>query len=114
MALDIGILAGFVGDDPAELEEFLRIFLTSTAKAGAELRAAHGARRADAIRGVSHRMKSSARTVGAVELAELCATLEDAGQRACWDAIDRAMTGLDPLLDAVDESANRWLAGNAA
>ena len=114
VVLDIGILAGFVGDDPVELEEFLRIFLTSTAKAGAELRAAHLARRVDTIRGVSHRLKSSARTVGAVELGDLCATLEDAGLRECWDTIDRAMAGIDPLLSAVDESANRWLASNAA
>ncbi len=78
--IDVAVLQGFVGDDAETLDGLLRHFsgeLCAVAHAigkAAEAGDWHG------VGALAHKLKSSARTVGALELGDICASLEDAGR----------------------------------
>ena len=112
--LNFDILKGYVGDEDEAVDEFLRSYLATSVKAACRLHQAHCERSADAIRTVSHQLKSAARTVGAVELGELCATLEAAGMGNDWAVIDAAMARLDALLAAAAADADAWLSAHTS
>ena len=112
-ALDVAVLKGCIGDDDEGVDEFLRSYLDSSAKAAVALREARRARRADTFSGISHSLKSTARTVGATEVGELCAQLEAAGQQSDWSTIDAAMLHFDALLAAAAADADEWLAAHS-
>ena len=113
LALDVEVLKGCIGDDHDGVDEFLRSYLESSAKSAVALHEAHRARRPGAISSVSHSLKSTARTVGAIEVGELCAQLEAAGQRGDWVTIDAAMVRFDALLGAAAAAADEWLTSHS-
>lgn len=78
---DRAALAALVGDDPAVLAETLDLF-ASTARAWQHecARAQESDDRACLAR-LGHRLKSSARAIGATELADACAALEQSAER---------------------------------
>ncbi|MBA2659159.1 MAG: PAS domain S-box protein [Nitrosospira sp.] len=78
--VEISILKELVGNDPMVISEFLRDFCASSAKIAEELRAACQAGQAAAAGAAAHKLKSSARSVGAVALGDLCAEMEQAGK----------------------------------
>ena len=80
MPVDVNILKALIGDDEAMIREFLHDFRASAAKIAAELRAACAAEEAAAAGALAHKLKSSARSVGALALGELCAAMEKAGK----------------------------------
>ena len=49
----------------------------------------------------AHKLKSSARTVGADKLADLCLALEGAGQRDEWSEIDLVAPTMQPEMERV-------------
>ena len=69
-SLDVSVLAALVGDDPATLREFLLDFRASAATIAAELSAACAAGDAARAGALAHKLKSSARSVGALALGE--------------------------------------------
>lgn len=77
-SVDIRILERLVGDDPAVISECLRSFRSSAAKAAVELNAAYDAGQTKQIEAAVHKLKSSARSIGALALGELCAGMEEA------------------------------------
>ena len=78
--LDPSVLARVIGDDPVLQAEFQRHFLVLAQTAEGEIRAAAAAADWSAVTAIAHRLKSSARTVGALALGEACAGLEQAGE----------------------------------
>ncbi|MDO8463777.1 MAG: Hpt domain-containing protein, partial [Gallionella sp.] len=78
--VDVNVLKALVGDDEATIREFLHDFRLSAAKIAAELRAACAAGETAAAGAHAHKLKSSARSVGALALGELCAAMEKAGK----------------------------------
>ncbi len=74
--IDLAILAKSVGNDPQKIHRFACKFLESTEKAlqGIETALAEG--NLGGLAALGHRLKSSARTVGALGFAELCQSLE--------------------------------------
>jgi HPt (histidine-containing phosphotransfer) domain-containing protein len=69
-----------IGNDEAMIREFLHDFRISAAKIALDLRAACVAGKDAAACALAHKLKSSARAVGALTLGELCAELEKAGK----------------------------------
>jgi len=107
--VDLGALTRLVGDDPAEVRAFLRLYRQSTATVVAELQAAreHGDGRQ--VGAAAHKLKSSARAIGATTLADLCAALEAAGDldraerlEALWPSFDAALAAVDAHLASLD------------
>lgn len=73
------VLAELLDDDPGEMEEMLAEFRASARGTAAELRLACQAGPASQTAALAHRLKSSARWVGAMELGDICAAMEQAG-----------------------------------
>ncbi len=49
----------------------------------------------------AHKLKSSARSVGATELADLCLALETAGKAEDWSEIDEAAPRLEGVMKQI-------------
>ncbi len=75
-ALDTAVLASTFGDDPAMMRKFAYLFLDSARQGLAEIDGALAADDLARAGAVAHRLKSSARAVGAVGFAVLCDALE--------------------------------------
>jgi HPt (histidine-containing phosphotransfer) domain-containing protein len=67
-----------------------------------EIVAAWKGRSAEAITRGAHKLKSSARSVGANALADLCGRLESAGKDGDWSVIDSDIASLEPLMSDVE------------
>jgi len=78
--VDVSVLAALVGDDPEVISEFLQDFRSSATRIAAEMKAAYATRQAAQVSALAHKLKSSARSVGALALGELCADIEQAGK----------------------------------
>ncbi|KQQ97007.1 CHASE domain-containing protein [Massilia sp. Leaf139] len=74
--LDTGVLAATFGADPGKMRKFGFMFLDSAREGLAEIDAALAAHDLARVGAVAHRLKSSARAVGALGFADLCAELE--------------------------------------
>ena len=77
--VDIAILESFVGPGREVIDEVLQDFLQSATRMGRELIQTSAKADASGSAAVAHKLKSSARSVGALKLAELCALIESAG-----------------------------------
>jgi PAS domain S-box-containing protein len=100
--MDVAVLKRLVGDDPVVLHELLQEFRSSARRALAELRTAHAAYDVSIVAAIAHRLKSSARTVGALTLGEHCAELESAAKRRDDRALERGLQEVEGELVAVD------------
>lgn len=106
--VDISILEGLVGNDPAVINECLQSFRASATKTAAELNVAYHAGLTAEVAVAAHKLKSSARSVGALALGELCAGMEEAGsanQTAeltnFFFPFEAEMVALDKYLDSL-------------
>jgi two-component system sensor histidine kinase/response regulator len=79
--LDTGALASTFGSDPDKMRKFAFMFLDSAREGLAEIDAALAANDLAGAGAVAHRLKSSARAVGAFGFAEVCAELERLHER---------------------------------
>ncbi|MEP7300615.1 MAG: ATP-binding protein [Caldimonas sp.] len=103
-ALDITDLESLVGDDPEVIAELLHRFRISAGQATLEMRVACMAREATTVAALAHKLKSSARTMGAVALGELCEQLETAGNAGELGTIAGLWPMFQSEIAAVDES----------
>jgi PAS domain S-box-containing protein len=87
-AVDARAIKDMFGDDPATFKEILTSFIEPSRQIVAEIEAAHGKRDAAELRGAAHKLKSSARSIGAHALADLMVALEAAGKAQDWTKID--------------------------
>lgn len=101
--VDVSVLARLVGNDPAVIYEFLQDFRVSATKIAAELQAAYAVGQAAAVGAAAHRLKSSASSVGALALGELCAEIEQAGKAGQVDALTALLARFESELAIVNE-----------
>jgi CheY-like chemotaxis protein len=73
--LDTDVLRRLVGDDPEVLNEFMEDFRTALGTLTAELREAFRTSDLSQVGAVAHKLKSAAKSVGALPLANLCERL---------------------------------------
>jgi two-component system, sensor histidine kinase and response regulator len=101
--VDVKVLEQLVGNDPAVIEEFLQDFRVSAAKIGTELRAAVVAADTARAGAAAHKLKSSARSVGALGLGELCAEMERLGKAGDAQALTALLPRFESELATVDK-----------
>jgi CheY-like chemotaxis protein/HPt (histidine-containing phosphotransfer) domain-containing protein len=106
--VDVGALEALVGSDPAVVREFLRAFATSAQVTGTELITASRAERLKDAAAIAHKLKSSARSVGALRLGELCAELENAGASGDRAVVNALLSRFEQELHAVQEFLASW------
>ncbi|WP_300752357.1 PAS domain S-box protein [Janthinobacterium sp.] len=106
LVIDLSILAKLLGYNPQKVRKFAFKFLQTTQDGFAEIDAALARGDVNQVRELGHRIKSSARTVGALGLAELCHSLEVLAPGDPVDEAERAgriVARLWPLLDQITE-----------
>ena len=103
MIVDVNVLKALVGDDEAMIREFLHDFRLSAAKIAVELRTACAAGQATDAGALAHKLKSSARSVGALALGELCAAMEKAGKGGDTEALAELLPRFEMELASVEE-----------
>jgi PAS domain S-box-containing protein len=108
-AVDVGVLEQLIGSDLAVIDEFLLAFRASLRQLGAQLSTAHHDGEPAQVAGYAHQIKSSARSVGALALGELCAQIEAAGNGGDSAMLARLMPGFDSEVAAVEA----WLHARA-
>jgi len=77
--VDVGVLEELVGGDPGVVEEFLHDFRSGSAQISAELIDAAENGDMERARMNAHKLKSSAYSVGAQKLGDICTDIETAG-----------------------------------
>ena len=87
--------------DRASQKDILQKFMAQADSILVEVEAAHSQRDSGQIRFQSHKLKSSARTVGAGLLADLSFELELAARESDWDEIDGLVANMRPAVEAV-------------
>lgn len=103
--VDISVLKALVGEDPAVLHDVLQDFIKSAAPIAANLHAACAAGEGEAARTAAHKLKSSARAIGALALGELCEALENAGAAGNTAALAERL----PLFDSQIAAVTVWI-----
>jgi signal transduction histidine kinase/CheY-like chemotaxis protein/HPt (histidine-containing phosphotransfer) domain-containing protein len=100
--VDVSVLKALIGDDEAMIREFLHDFRISAAKIAVELRTACAAGQVTIAGAHAHKLKSSARSVGALGLGELCAEMEKAGKGGDAAALAVSMPKFEQELASVE------------
>ena len=101
--VDVRVLEGLVGNDPEIVDELLRDFRASTARIAADLRAACLAGQVTVAGAAAHKLMSSARSVGALTLGELCAEIEQVGKAGLLAALTALLPRFETEMAAVDD-----------
>ncbi len=104
--VDVSILEALVGNDPATIREFLQDFRANTSEIGEQLRSAAQKNQFDLIKAAAHKLKSSARSVGAIQLGEWCAKIEQAAK----DSNEKELASLLPHFEEEREAVDNYLA----
>jgi len=107
--VDADMLGNLVGSkDPAILKEFYMDFLQSGGKTAGEMRQAHTDGDLSVLGNLAHKLKSSARTVGANSLADCCLAIEQAGKEANSENIEALMDSFNRLYEQVENWINKY------
>ncbi len=101
--VDISALEALIGTDRMAIRGVLRDFGASVTVLAAELSSACAAQQAATSARVAHKLKSSARAVGALQLGELCAAIEEAGNAGNLTRLTDLVAGFEVEVAAVQD-----------
>ena len=96
-----------VGNDTDKHNRLLRSFVESTPGIISAIDSALSNKEANSIIEQSHKLKSSARAVGATELANTCHALEKAGMDIEWDNISSLCPQLNSQFSTLNSYVNQ-------
>jgi PAS domain S-box-containing protein len=103
--VDVSTLEALIGTDPQVIKEMLQQFRVSAARLSADLAEACAAQRAADAAAIAHKLKSSARSVGALKLGDLCSHIEIAGHAGDLNALAALLADFETEVSTVEE----WL-----
>lgn len=89
------------GNDTSAKTNLLQTFISQSTDIVSKIDDGYELREAEKISFQAHKLKSSARTVGADGLADLCLALELAGRENRWSDIDHLVPKLGPLVEQI-------------
>jgi len=113
-ALDVRVLEGLIGNEPSVVSEFLRDFRSGTESTALKLRAAYADHDAAQAGEQAHKLMSSARAVGALQLGNLCERMAEAGRTRDTVILGRLWPVFELELGAVIACLDRLQASAAA
>jgi HPt (histidine-containing phosphotransfer) domain-containing protein len=108
---DVSVLEELVGDDQQIVREFLHEFRRSASELAESLRTALDGGWPQEAGNAAHKLKSAARSVGALALGEECAIIEREARQADADALAVRLPGFDALLRETGRLIDAHLAG---
>ncbi|MCP5367137.1 MAG: response regulator [Hyphomicrobiales bacterium] len=100
--VDMRILKGLFGDDPALLRATLGNFVTAANRDHEALKAAMAGGEARQVTEAAHKLKGAARTAGAKLLAETGQALERAATAGDWPAMERQLAQIGPQIEELE------------
>ena len=100
--VELDVLTEMFGDDEETLNTILSEFPSAAWEGITEIESAHAAKDWAAVGAAGHKFKSSARTIGANHLADICEALEEAGMGGNKKTIKKLMPKLRPAMEAVE------------
>jgi len=103
LPVDSSALKSVFGDDEETFKEILTDFVDPSEAIIGEIEHSYSTRSAGGVAAAAHKLKSSARSVGANKLADLCQSLETAGKANDWSVIDQSMPHLSDTFSKVTE-----------
>jgi two-component system sensor histidine kinase/response regulator len=101
--VQVSALEALVGTDPKLIQEFLREFAVNAARLAEELSDACKEGQSRAAAEVAHKLKSSSRSVGALQLSELAAAIEAAGSAGDPVLLAQLLPGFEREVASVSE-----------
>ncbi len=99
--VELAVLIEMFGDDAEMRNAILSEFPPAAWEGVAEIESAYDAKDWAALGAAGHKLKSSARTIGANHLADICEALEEAGRAGDEKTINKLMPQLRPAMEAV-------------
>jgi len=111
--LDTAVLASTFGADPARMRKFAFMFLDSAREGLAELDSALAANDLARAGAVAHRLKSSARAVGALGFGALCDALERQPEDAPQDQAIALAASLRSIFEGIEQQVAAQLGARA-
>ncbi len=105
--LDLSELAARIGDDEEMQHEFLNLFREQMTPLTTQIQEAANAHDLDRIGALAHRLKSTSRAVGAMDLGALCARIEDACRKEDIDELSPLLARFGLASDAVGSAITR-------
>jgi CheY-like chemotaxis protein/HPt (histidine-containing phosphotransfer) domain-containing protein len=112
-AVDLRVLEALVGDDPELIQEFVQDFKASAAQLAAELVVACRAPQPAQAAALAHKLKSSARSMGAQRLGEVCASIESVGHANDTPALRALLQTFESEMAAVQHALGPSVSGDA-
>jgi PAS domain S-box-containing protein len=113
-SIDLNVLAKFFSKSPEKIGLFAEKFVTSARKGLIEIDEAYRNQNLADLCALGHRLKSSARTVGANGFADICHNLEQLKQNGSLDQAQQMIEKLHPLLDQIALEVQTYLTPLAA
>jgi len=101
VSVSILALAQIFGEDLGAQLDILKKFASQVEEIQGSVEAGVEQHDAEQIRFHAHKLKSSARTVGANDLADLCLALETAARITDWVEMDKLATNMRPAVARV-------------
>jgi PAS domain S-box-containing protein len=101
LPVDLSVLVALVGDDEKVVGDIVQAFRVSVSQASVDMTRAVLAGAAPKVAGVAHKLVSAARAVGALRLAELCASLEQAAHAGRIDVVNSVLPSFEAEMQAV-------------
>jgi PAS domain S-box-containing protein len=109
VVLDTSALEKLVGDDSAVVEALLSEYLSNARELHRDLQAADAEHDIKRLGELAHRLKSSSRSVGALDLASACQALEDASHRGTPALLRGARARVEAALEQVESCLSERL-----
>jgi len=106
---DVDAMRAIIGDDDESIRELLAFYLDTTLPQWGELRQACEVGDCARAAHVAHKLKSSARSVGALELAECCGTFERAARSGRIAYLKQGVKRLDSIQARAEEAIRNHL-----
>ncbi len=96
--IDIGVLKKLLKSNPIKVKKFIHLFLQLAVESLIEIKIAQQKHQFQRLNFIGHRLKSQARTVGALRLGDLCQELELLKENSSTNTVDQLVTELDHLM----------------
>lgn len=101
LPVDIAVMLRMFHNNPVLVRKFGYKFIEVATDTLGEMRAAQAGKDLSALGRLGHKLKSSARTIGASGFADLCEALERAGANNSWFDAESLMTEIPLLLERI-------------